>query len=94
MPTLYIAAAFLGWGFAVTLALFPTLTSICFGTRHLGVNYGLVFTAFGVGALAPSIGSWMFDITGSYTPAFVSAGVLAGIASVLCVVLKKKHRLP
>lgn len=94
MPTLYIASAFLGWGFAVTLALFPTLTSICFGTRQLGVNYGLVFTAFGVGAFAPSVGSWIFDITGSYSPAFVSAGVLAGIGSVLCVVLKKRHRLP
>lgn len=94
LPTLYIAAALLGWGFAVTLALFPTLTSICFGTKHLGVNYGLVFTAFGVGALAPAIGSWVFDITGSYMPAFVSAGILAGVGLVLCVVLKKKYALP
>ena len=50
MLRLYIAVALLGWGFAVTLALFPAITSICFGVKNLGVNYGLVFTAFGVGA--------------------------------------------
>ena len=94
LPTLYIAAALLGWGFAVTLALFPTLTSICFGVRNLGVNYGLVFTAFGVGALAPAAGSWIFDITGSYTPAFVAAGIMSGIGLVLCIILKKKWELP
>ncbi len=93
LPTLYIAAAFLGWSYAVILALFPALTSICFGTKHLGVNYGLVFTAFGVGALAPAAGSWLFDIMGSYTPAFVSAGIMTGIGLALCVVLKKKYAL-
>lgn len=94
LPTLYIASALLGWGFAVTLALFPALTSINFGIKHLGVNYGLVFTAFGFGALAPVGGSWMLGITGSYTPAFVSSGILTGLGLFLCVVLKKKYSLP
>lgn len=94
LPALYIAAALLGWGFAVTLALFPTLTSICFGIKHLGINYGLVFTAFGVSAFSPIIGSYIFDITGSYAPAFVFAGILAGAGLVLCVVFKRKYALP
>jgi len=93
LPTLYISAALLGWGFAVTLALFPTLTASCFGAKNLGVNYGLLFTAFGVGALAPSIGAAIFDATGSYTPAFLTAGVMATIGLVLCVVLKTKYKL-
>jgi OFA family oxalate/formate antiporter-like MFS transporter len=76
--TLYIASALLGWGYAVTLALFPALTSICF---------------FGIGGLAPAVGSRLFDITGSYTSTFVSAGIMAGISVVLCVVLKKKYTL-
>ena len=92
-PTLYIASALLGWGYAVTLALFPTLTSICFGVKHLGINYGIVITAFGIGGLAPAVGSRIFDVTGSYTPAFLSAGIMAGIGMVLCVVLKKKYAL-
>ena len=92
-PTLYIASALLGWGYAVTLALFPTLISICFGIKNLGVNYGILITAFGIGGLAPAVGSWIFDITGSYTPAFLSAGIMAGISLGLCVVLKKKYAL-
>ncbi len=94
LPTLYVASAFLGWSFAVTLSLFPALTALCFGTKHLGINYGLVFTAFGVGALSPVVGSWMFDVTGSYAPIFISTGILAAIGLILCVVLKKKYALP
>lgn len=94
LPALYIVAALLGWGYAVTLALFPVLTSICFGVKYLGTNYGLVFTAFGVGALASSVGAWIFDVTGSYTPAFVFAGIATGMGLILCVFLKKKYALP
>lgn len=93
LPTFYIASALLGWGFAVTMALFPVLTSINFGIRNLGVNYGLVFTAFGVGALAPTMGVWMLDITGRYDPIFIFVGILTGLGLVLCVILKKKYVL-
>lgn len=92
--TLCINAALLGWCYAVILALFPVLTSICFGVKHLGTNYGLVFTAFGVGAIAPAIGAWIYDVTKSFTPAFVSSGIMAGIGVCLCIVLKKKYALP
>lgn len=93
LPTLYIATALLGWGFAVTLALFPVLTAASFGTRHMGVNYGIVFTAFGIGALAPTAGAAIYDATASYAPAFILAGIMAGTGTVLCIVLKKKYAL-
>ncbi|MBS3963897.1 MAG: OFA family MFS transporter [Methylomonas sp.] len=93
LPTLYLASALLGWGFAVTLGLFPVLAATCFGVKHLGANYGLIFTAFGAGAIAPFLGSWMFGLTGSYAPAFVAAGVLAGLGVILCVVMKRQHHL-
>ena len=91
--TLYMAAACLGWGFAATLALFPTLTSICFGVEHLGANFGLVFTAFALGAFAPTVGSLVYDATGTYTPVFMAAGVLAAAGLVLSVVLHRKYEL-
>lgn len=91
--TLYIASVSLGWSYAVTLALFPVLTSICFGTKHLGVNYGIVFTAFGVGALGPTIGAWIYDTTKSYTPAFIAVGIMCGVALSLFIVIKKKYDL-
>lgn len=88
LPALYTGAALLGWSFAVTLGLFPVLTASCFGVSHLGVNYGLVFTAFGAGALVPLWASWLHDRSGSYGPAFVAAGVLAVLGLVLCIVLR------
>lgn len=94
LPLLYILAALLGWGFAVTLALFPVLAASCFGTKHLGVNYGLLYSAFGAGALAPTFGALIFDATASYTPAFIIAGIMATVGLLLCLVLKLKYKLP
>lgn len=91
---LYISSALIGWGLAVTLALFPALTSISFGTRNLGVNYGLLFTAFGAGSVASSIGAWLFHISGSYTPIFISTGIMAAISLALCMMLRRKYLLP
>ncbi len=89
--TLYLSAAFLGWGYAVTLALFPALTSLFFGVKHFGFNYGVVFTAFGVGALAPSVGSWITDITGSFVWSFIMAGIAVSVGMFLTVVIWKKY---
>lgn len=93
VPTLYGFAAVFGWGFAATLALFPVLASVCFGVENLGFVYGLLFTAFGVGALGPVLGSSIFDATGSYTPAFLVSGALAGLAVALGTVLRFRYAL-
>lgn len=93
LPRLYIAAALLGWGFAVTLSLFPVLTASYFGTKHMGANYGMVFTAFGVGALGPWVGGAIYDATGYFTWAFLLAGIMAVIGLMLCIILKKKYAL-
>jgi len=85
---LYLCAALLGWGYAVTLALFPAVTAEAFGTKHLGMNYGLVFTAFGAGAVGPFLGSWLRDLTGSFTPAFLMAGAAAGVGLGLVAFLR------
>ncbi len=88
---LYVFSGFLGWGFAASMALFPSITASNFGTKNLGMNYGIVYTAFGTGAIASILGSWMYDTTGSYTPAFIIGGSLAALGLILAVILKKKY---
>ena len=62
-----------GW-----LAIAPTSTGIFFGKKHYAQNYGVVFTAFGAGAiLGTLISSNIKDITGSYLGMFP---ILAGLA--------------
>ncbi len=91
MFVLYVFSGFLGWGFAASMALFPSITATNFGTKNLGMNYGLVYTAFGTGAIASILGSWMYDTTGSYTPAFLTGGLLAATGLILGIILKKKY---
>jgi MFS transporter, OFA family, oxalate/formate antiporter len=88
---LYFLSGILGWGFAASMALFPNITATNFGTKNLGINYGIVYTAFGTGAIASVLGSWLYDSTGSYTPAFITGGFLAALGLILAIILKKKY---
>ncbi len=88
---LYLFSGLLGWGFAASMALFPSITATNFGTKNLGMNYGIVYTAFGTGAIASILGSWLYDSTGSFSPAFLLGGTLAAIGLTLGIILKKKY---
>lgn len=88
LPLLILCSLFLGLGYATTFALFPVLVAARFGTRHLGMNYGLVFSAFGMGAVTSLIGSWLLDTTGSFTPAFTLASGTTVAGLVLLFILR------
>ncbi len=70
-------------------SLFPSTTAEYFGTAHLGVNYGLVFTAWGVGGVFGSMtaGS-IVDRTGTYGIAYAIAAVLCAVAASLTFATK------
>ncbi len=90
LPLLLIYSVLLGAGYAVTFALFPVVVAQKFGTKYLGLNYGLVFSAFALGALTGLIGSKLLDITGSFVPAFILAGLSTFIGLVILLFLHKK----
>ncbi|MBA4251842.1 MAG: hypothetical protein C0425_07090 [Chlorobiaceae bacterium] len=95
MLSLYIFVAFIGWSFAVTLALFPVVTTMSFGIKNLGAIYGIVFSAFGAAALlGPIVGALLFDFTDSYTSSFMLAGSLCFIGLMLVIFLKRKYKFP
>jgi len=88
LPLLILCSLFLGLGYAITFALFPVLVAARFGTRYLGMNYGLVFSAFGMGAVTSQVGSWLLDTTGSFTPAFTLASGTTVVGLVLLFILR------
>src|SRR2546427_2244904 len=52
-----------------------------YGTRNLGMNYGLLFTAWGAaGIIGPMVGARVFDAFGGYRYAFYAASLLAVVA--------------
>ncbi len=79
---LIIGACVIGFCFGGNFALFPSATDDYFGTKNLGRNYGLVFTAYGVaGALGPFIaGVLVYDV------AFPILGILVFLAAALAII--------
>lgn len=70
--------------FGGVLAVFPNIVSETFGLKHMGVNYGIVFTGYGIAALVgPMTASFVKNVYGSYNIAFIAAGIFAAGAFVL-----------
>jgi len=77
-----------GW-----LAIAPTATASLFGTKFYGKNYGIVFTAYGTGAIVGTLTSGIVrDVTGSYLSAFYIVALLAAAGmAIVALLLKKTH---
>jgi len=92
---LLLAALVIGLNFGGKLASFPTITTDFFGTKHVGANYSMVFTAWGTaGIIGPMLGGIVYDITGAYTWAFISAGLLCFIGGVIATITVRKPPEP
>ncbi|MEA1052873.1 OFA family MFS transporter [Lamprobacter modestohalophilus] len=50
-PLYLLGVSLIALCFGGFLALYPAITADYFGTRHIGVNYGLLFTSYGIGGL-------------------------------------------
>jgi len=71
-------AAVIGFSYGTLFAVSAPLVSDCYGLRHFGAIFGLVFTAFGFlsGLLGPALGGYVLDLTsGDFLPVFLYLGV-------------------
>ena len=83
----FLASAWVGLNFGGNFALFPSATADYFGTKNLGMNYGIIFTAYGVaGILGPVAGGVLFDQTGSFVLAFLLSALMCFMAAACAVV--------
>ncbi|HUK32886.1 MAG TPA: OFA family MFS transporter [Vicinamibacterales bacterium] len=77
----FVLVACVYWCYGTQLSVFASATADLYGTRHLGLNYGVLFTAWGAaGIFGPMIGGRVFDSFGDYRYAFYAASALAVIA--------------
>ena len=87
--TLGFAGCWIGFNFGGNFALFPLLTAEMFGTKHLGANYGAVFTSYGVGGIAgPVMAGLVWDSMGTFKWAFIIAGIACILAMVLALIVR------
>ena len=91
---LYLGAAIIGFNFGGNFSLFPTMTADLFGTKNVGLNYGWVFTAYGVGGIiGPIMAGVMRDRLQNWLAAFIIAGIACLVAAVIALVLRPpKHK--
>jgi len=81
-----IGAAIVGFSYGACLSLFPATTADQWGTKNMGLNYGVMFTAWGFGGvLGPTLAGKIADSTGSYAGAYNIAGMLLIFAFVLAM---------
>ncbi len=93
MPLLYLvggnvvllfAVAFaVYWCYGTQLSVNGAAASDFWGTKNAGLNYGMLFTAWGVsGVIGPMVGAKLLQTSGDYRTPFYTAAVLAAIALV------------
>jgi OFA family oxalate/formate antiporter-like MFS transporter len=79
----YVLMAVVYWCYGTQLSVFASTTADFYGTKNLGMNYGVLFTAWGAaGILGPAIAARAFVMSGSYQYAFFAAAALAIVAFV------------
>jgi MFS family permease len=75
----------------------PTITAEYFGTQSFGSIFGVVSPAYTLGsAIGPLAAGYIFDITGRYYLAFLSAAILMVLVFILSITLSSpsiKRRL-
>ena len=77
-------AALVGFNYGSCLSLFPATAADHWGTKNLGLNYGILFTAWGVGGVfGPNLAGLIADATGAYTAAYRVAGGMLVFAAML-----------
>ena len=78
--SMYIMSVIFGFGIAIGSVSLPLVTSAIYGSEKYGEAFGMVNSAFQVGLTFGSIMvAGIFDVTGSYAPAWMLLLVLTGV---------------
>lgn len=81
VAVLYAAVFVIYWCYGAQLSVNGAAASDFWGTKNAGINYGLLFTAWGVaGILGPRIAGVLFDRYQNYNAALFAAALLSAVA--------------
>ena len=91
--TIVLLATFIGFNYGANLALFPSFTKDLWGLKNFGMNYGVLFTAWGAGGFVfPKIQQVLTAGSGgSFQTALVLAGGLLVLAAGLTLFIRTKR---
>lgn len=90
---LTLGACIITFGYGAMLAVYPSAAGDFYGAKNLGLNYGVLFSAWGVGGIVgPQLAGFFLDATGTYQTAFYTAAALCFVGAFIGFILKPvKH---
>lgn len=92
---LVIAATLIGFNYGTNLSLFPSATKDYFGLKNFGINYGLVFSAWGIGGLIfPRAAQMIVAQTGTPQTAYIMASILLVASAIMAVRTRGPKQIP
>ncbi len=84
-----LIATFIGFNYGTNLTLFPSATKDFFGLKSFGLNYGIVFTAWGVGGgVLSRVSKMLVAETDSLQYSCIMAGSLLVLGAVLTLFIR------
>jgi MFS family permease len=91
VPSLHFWAALFGLNYISTVPPTTTMTANIYGRFSVGELSGWIFFAHQVGSALGAAGAgWIYEWTGSYSPAFVSAALMAFLAAGLALLIREE----
>ena len=92
---LVVAATLIGFNYGTNLSLFPSATKDYFGLKNFGMNYGLVFSAWGIGGFVfPRISQMIVAQTGSPEAAYIMCAILLMASSLMALMTRAPESVP
>jgi OFA family oxalate/formate antiporter-like MFS transporter len=95
-----IGLCIVGFSYGGYLALMPSFTADYFGTKSIGANYGIMFTAWGVcGFIVPGYFGGVMkaakasgNIAGGYNQVYFTLAVMSAIGIALALIVKRPQQ--
>jgi len=92
VPLMALISMMIGANYGANLSLFPSITKDFYGAKNFGMNYGLVFTAWGVGGfMLAKLAGTMYVKYQTFEIAYYGASGLLVLAALMVFFLKPPH---
>ena len=89
---LVLLASFIGFNYGSNLTLFPSFAKDYWGFKNYGLNYGVLFSAWGIGGLVMGRVSEMMNAQpGGLNKSFILAGTCLAFGTVVTFFLREKQ---
>src|SRR4029079_5331662 len=83
-----LVATLIGFNYGANLSLFPSFAKDLWGLKNFGMNYGLLFNAWGAGSMLSSLAQRLYASSKSYNSSFQTAAALLIAGAVLTLLIK------